>query len=356
MSMRTLTLSNLLLCCLLGVVSELQAQPVRITGQVLDRETEEPLQGANVFLAASTYGASTDSLGHYSIVGIQPGVYTLVFSMLGFEVQKKEIRLFPGESLDRMDAALQLTAYELEGVEVTGEMDKKWARRFKRFEELIIGSSERGKRTRLLNREVVDLDVDAAGRMTASSHVPLRIHNEALGYRIMYSMQDFIMDPQARIMRYQGEPFFEEMEPTSEEESRMWEARRREAYLGSMGHLFSSIITGTTFEEQFQLYQGDAEEPVGSKELLVETENGEYKMAFKNPLKVIYTRRPNRADRKFSLVSQRMHEEISFLYLHVPAVTINKDGYYTPSEALTATGSLGDRRLADLVPRDYTTR
>ena len=354
--MRSLALLNLLLSGLLCFVPDLQAQPVSITGQVLDRETEEPLQGANVFLAASTYGASTDSSGYYSIVGIQPGVYTLVFSMLGFEVQRKEIRLFPGDKLDRMDVALIFTEYELEGVEVTGEMDRKWARRFKRFEELIIGNSERAKRTRLLNREVVELEVDAAGRMSASSHVPLRILNEALGYRIMYSMQDFIMDPQARIMRYQGEPFFEEMDPASEEESRMWEVRRREAYLGSMGHLFLSIIAGTTFEEQFQLYEGDTEEPVGSKELLVETENGEYKMAFKNPLKVIYTRRPNRADRKFSLVSQRMHEEISFLYLHVPAVTINKDGYYTPSEALTATGSLGDRRLADLVPRDYTTR
>ncbi|MBX2819347.1 MAG: carboxypeptidase-like regulatory domain-containing protein [Rhodothermaceae bacterium] len=347
---------SLLFCSWLGIVSGLQAQPVSIMGQVLEMETREPLQGANVFLASSTYGASTDSLGTYSIVGIQPGVYTLVFSMLGFEVQRKEIRLFPGDKLDRMDAALEFTAYELDGVEVTGEMDKKWARRFKRFEELIIGSSERAKRTRLLNREVVDLNVDAAGRMTASSHVPLRIHNEALGYRIMYSMQDFIMDPQARIMRYQGEPFFEEMDPASDEESRMWEARRREAYLGSMGHLFSAIIGGTTFEEQFQLYEGDREEPVGSNELLVETESGEYKMAFKNPLKVIYTRRPNRADRKFSLVSQRIHEEISFLYLHVPAVTINPDGYYTPSEALTATGSLGDRRLADLVPRDYSTR
>ena len=346
----------LLVLCPLILAVKLQAQPASISGRVMDAATNEPLQGANVFLAATTYGVSTDPEGNYTIAGIRPGVYTLVISMIGFEPQRNEIRLFPGDVLKGAASSLESIAYEMIGVEVTGEKDRQWARRFERFEELIIGSSKRAERTRLLNREVVNLEVDGAGRMTAISPVPLRIENEALGYRITYTMEGFIMDPQAGILRYQGEPFFEEMANGSHADSKSWEIRRKEAYLGSMAHLFSSLIQDRTFEEHFQLYQGANEEPAGSRDLLTESAQGKYEISFENPLKVVYTRTTERRDRKHSLAPRGMHEETSYLYLHVPNVTVSADGYYTPPEALTATGVLGERRLADLVPRDYSIR
>lgn len=344
----------LLVLCPFIFAVQLQAQPASISGQVMDAATTESLQGVNVFLASTTYGSSTDAQGNFEIEGISAGVYTLVISMIGFEPQRKEVRLFPGDVLRGMDARLEAIAYELSGVEVTGEKDRSWARRFERFEELIVGTSKRAEKTRLMNREVVDLNVDGAGRMRAISPVPLRIENEALGYRISYTMQAFIMDPQAGILRYQGEPFFEEMGGASSNESESWETRRKEAYQGSMAHLFSAIIQDRTFEEHFQLYQGANEEPIGSKDLLMQSAEGRYEVSFENPLKVVYTRNTERSDRRHSLTPRGIHEEVSFLYLHVPFVTVSADGYYTPPEALTATGALGQRRLADLVPRDYS--
>ena len=57
----------------------------KIAGKVIDRETGEPLIGANVVLKGLKLGASTDVNGDYFILGIPPGTYTVTASLLGYE-------------------------------------------------------------------------------------------------------------------------------------------------------------------------------------------------------------------------------------------------------------------------------
>ncbi len=56
-----------------------------IQGRVLDSETGEGLPGVNVVVQGTYYGAATAIDGGYKIVNVNPGVYTLQASILGFK-------------------------------------------------------------------------------------------------------------------------------------------------------------------------------------------------------------------------------------------------------------------------------
>jgi hypothetical protein len=66
-------------------MSQLLGEKGRIIGRMLDRESGEPLIGGNVMLDSTHYGASTDSIGRFSIGPIPQGVYTLVASYIGYK-------------------------------------------------------------------------------------------------------------------------------------------------------------------------------------------------------------------------------------------------------------------------------
>ena len=64
----------------------IQAQTTgKISGNIIDSDTNDPLIAANVIVRDTNLGAATDVEGYYSIVNIKPGVYTLVVDMIGYK-------------------------------------------------------------------------------------------------------------------------------------------------------------------------------------------------------------------------------------------------------------------------------
>jgi outer membrane receptor protein involved in Fe transport len=60
------------------------AQDGKLRGVVSDRESGEPLIGANVVLEGTNLGASTDINGEYIILSVPPGAYTVRASYIGY--------------------------------------------------------------------------------------------------------------------------------------------------------------------------------------------------------------------------------------------------------------------------------
>ncbi len=68
----------------------------KIAGKVFDASTKQPLVGVNVLISGTTMGAATDINGNYAILNVRPGIYSLVFSMVGYqkaEVQNVEVNI-----------------------------------------------------------------------------------------------------------------------------------------------------------------------------------------------------------------------------------------------------------------------
>jgi len=56
----------------------------KIAGVVIDKDADEPLTGANVFIEGASFGASTDINGEFYIINVPPGLYKLNIQMIGY--------------------------------------------------------------------------------------------------------------------------------------------------------------------------------------------------------------------------------------------------------------------------------
>ena len=196
----------------------LTAQTAAIQGSVVDAEDKEPLVGVHVFLASTTYGATTNNEGRYQIDDVPPGNYTLIVSMIGYETLKRQVQLdASGRGLD-IEFDLVSQRYELEDVEVVDRRDREWERLFERFKREFIGEGPHAVETEILNAEVLDLKVDVKGWLTASASTPLQIVNRSLGYRMTYILDVFRLETHTNILFYKGEVFFEDL-PTAQSAS-----------------------------------------------------------------------------------------------------------------------------------------
>ncbi|NOX36707.1 MAG: TonB-dependent receptor [Calditrichaeota bacterium] len=71
----------------------------RIQGRVVD-EHQQPMIGANIYLEGTILGASTNENGFFFIDNVPPGQFTLVVSMMGYQLFKRTIQVTAGQSLD----------------------------------------------------------------------------------------------------------------------------------------------------------------------------------------------------------------------------------------------------------------
>ncbi len=72
---------------LLAIVPVKNQKPV-IYGKVVEKETGDPLIGANVVVAGTQLGSATDTNGNFRINGCSPGIYSLEVSYSGYERNK----------------------------------------------------------------------------------------------------------------------------------------------------------------------------------------------------------------------------------------------------------------------------
>lgn len=91
------------------------AQTGKLTGTVKDN-TGEPLIGANVMIEGTTIGAATDIEGHYNIINIRTGIYTVKFRFIGYQTNIiSNVHISPDQTT-KLDATLKTEAIEGEEV------------------------------------------------------------------------------------------------------------------------------------------------------------------------------------------------------------------------------------------------
>ena len=71
-------LTNLTFLLALFATVDAVAQTGKIAGRITDATTGESLPGVNVVIEGTTQGTSTRLEGEYVIIGVRPGVYTVV--------------------------------------------------------------------------------------------------------------------------------------------------------------------------------------------------------------------------------------------------------------------------------------
>ena len=357
----------------------LSAQTVELatlTGTVTDSTTGAPLEGAHVFIAVSMTGAVTDANGRYELGGVPVGAHRLYVSRLGYEPEPRDVLLRRGGQ-HVFDFDLAPSAIELGEVVVEAKRDRRWRRQLEEFTRLFIGETPNAQETEIKNPEVLDFE-GRAGHLQARAAEPLIIENHALGYRIQYFLKDFASTPNR--VQYDGEPLFEEMEPSSPEEAARWTAKRDSAFYGSFRHFILAALADQLEPQGFQLYQRPAPDgttqggPTGAGLTAARIPEGRFPaeatnlyvageaptekvLDFEGFVEFVYMgETETEAFLEWQGRPGRPKYQSSFLWLERgPAVVDYKGDLHDPYGVTTA-GFLAFERVADELPKEYRPR
>ena len=95
----------------------------KIAGIITDASTGEQLPAVNVVIEGTTLGGATDNEGHYFIINIPPGTYSLQASMVGYAVESKTGIIVNVDHTTPIDFNLRVTAIAGEEITVTAERE-----------------------------------------------------------------------------------------------------------------------------------------------------------------------------------------------------------------------------------------
>ena len=222
----------------------------RIDGRIVDKSTSEPLVGVNVFFSKTTWGATTDDNGFYTLTNIPAGQYELVVSMIGYEVEREQMFIKANERFT-LNFRLQSRAILMSEINVTAKTDRVWKKNYDRFRRSFLGTSKNGESCLILNEFVLTFEENGQ-YFRAKASQPIRIENPELGYRITYILDDFEID--GTEVRFAGDHYYESMISKSKRQLKKWEKNRKKAYNGSLRHLLKTLTD--RFDLRFTINNG----------------------------------------------------------------------------------------------------
>lgn len=94
----------------------------KIAGTITDAQTGEPLIGANVFVTESLQGTSSNLSGEYVILNVNPGVYTLRVTYIGYQTQVIQNVRVETDRTTAIDIQLSEDLQDLGEVVIVAEM------------------------------------------------------------------------------------------------------------------------------------------------------------------------------------------------------------------------------------------
>jgi outer membrane receptor protein involved in Fe transport len=149
-------LSSFLIVTVLVIASScsLFAQAGKIAGKVLDRESGEPLPGANVTIVGTNYGAAASLEGDYYIINVPPGVYDVKAQFMGYKATT--VTNVDVDVNRTTDVSFRLELAVIEGQEVIVEASK------------VAQKKDQTSSIRNVNSEMIDMmPVESVGGVVA---------------------------------------------------------------------------------------------------------------------------------------------------------------------------------------------
>lgn len=344
-----LTLTHLIIA-LLTLTQAVFAQAVRpnnsLSGQLFDAASGRPVYDANVFLANTTIGGTSDSSGHFLLKTIPPGNYSLVVSHVSYEIKQQNIQITLTEK-SIYNFLLTPAVIELKSVSIQGMRDPEWRLRLQRFEKEFLGSSDNATACRIVNPEVMQLELDGVN-LRARSAAPLEIIHERFGYHILVIVKSFQIENDQ--VNYIILPVYQAMTPKDKQESARWTENRRSAFDGSFRHFFHALFFRQLEINEFAVEQVDERRPFKTAKAMLSSAEAKgvifsdtdftllKKVHFDDYLRIRY--RSNYA-------------QTSYLELPFDTLQVDLSGNSLTNAKVIRSGHWGEMRFADELPWNY---
>jgi len=115
------TISMIALSTVVGVGISYAATTGKLQGVLRDAQTGESLPGANVRIDGTKRGAVTDGNGFYVILLVEPGIYSVTGSMVGYDAQRQTDIKVQSDFTTTVDFSVRETALQLGEITVVAE-------------------------------------------------------------------------------------------------------------------------------------------------------------------------------------------------------------------------------------------
>lgn len=337
----------------------LVAQQFRVSGTVIDNQTQLPLSGASVFCQNTTIGTVTNSSGEFTL-NLPAGGYDVVVSYSGFETQSLHINQ-QTDNVGALRFVMKEKSKNMEEVAVvaTTEVKNGWEKYGSFFTEQFIGITENSVLCTIENPTALRFFYSKKrNRLKVIASEDVIINNMALGYKIKYQLDSFVHEYGTTVTQFTGYPLFEEMQGSAEQTEK-WKEKREEAYLGSLTHFMKSYYDKTLGGEGFKMEFIDPKtnktralnDPYDSAFAVIEGE--ELDLHPPGILRVIYLKEtPEQAylvKNKLSLDNTVQVSQLTFKY----AVGVESNGYFYDQRDVLSIGYWGWEKLGDFMPYNY---
>ncbi len=341
-----------------------------ITGTVREKGSGLPLPFANVFVNNTTIGSATDAAGRFRISGEFSTDIELVASFVGYVTEVKAIS-FRKKGEVQVDFDLAFNESNLTEIELKAKRDKSWDRDFRRFEEVFLALPDDPylSQIKIENPWVLEFENIKPKRgpnyLQASAGQPLKITNEALGYKIDYYLQDF------RLVRngsmFYGQVFYLPTTSSAPAQLKDWEASREANYQSSLRHFNYSLLINSPDSLHFKVFRTPPEQlgRVRTNDFNEELEesiypisldsifrkplgNGNYRVYLQDRLEIHHLDKPWRND-----YYTNVYHAISWIQAPDGYYDIDKKGTLINPTQLVLSGYMSRQRMARILPLDF---
>ncbi|MBL7745370.1 MAG: carboxypeptidase-like regulatory domain-containing protein, partial [Chitinophagaceae bacterium] len=223
------------------------SQPV-IKGKVLNAVNGEPIAGSSVFISNTSAGTTSAKDGSFELSNVPSGKHELVISCIGYETN---VFSFSTEQLPlKLKVEMTVKVRELKNVTVEPSVEEGWDKWGRMFTDNFIGRTPNATQCTIKNEKAIRFRFyKKSNRVIAYSDEPVILENRALGYRIVYQLEDFEVNFKAGTTYFAGYPLFEDIGKNR----KRWDRSRDKAYYGSMQHFMYCVYHDSLQQNGFEV-------------------------------------------------------------------------------------------------------
>jgi len=224
-----------------------QRRKGKVSGYVLDAETNKPVPFLTVFVKNSTRGTVTAENGYYILENLNPGSYELVFQHLSYNTYKERVNITAGKEV-KLETKVSPKTIDINEVVKTPDF-QRWRKNYKTFKKIFLGGLA-NLSVRLKNPEDLFFYYNPESKLLSGyADKPLIILNKVLGYRITYYLDFFKYYEEDHYYTFTGSAYYEDLKPGIFLQEINWRKNREACYNGSLME-FLRCLYDTTYIKQ----------------------------------------------------------------------------------------------------------
>jgi hypothetical protein len=308
-----------------------------IKGTVLEYNTNIPII-ATVYFSGTFVGTMSDLNGNFDIDISKNASMPLTISSVGYNSVTLTDFLIHKPLIIYMTPKV----YEVNEVVISAKsLAKRRVTNLNLFRKIFLGTTDNARNCKIINENDITFNYsNDRDTLKAFASKPLLINNMSLGYKITYYLDRFEYSKKSRNMLFSGNLIFNEDLAIDETHKKLYEVRRKEAYLGSRMHFFAALwandLESAGFEVKNSANQNLNYYDIVEDKLTDSLNNHSKYLKYSKKMGIFYDTRLT----KIEFIKEKIY--------------FDKDGYWDQIvPGIIWEGDMMDKRIGDMLPYTY---